>query len=54
MSAKNLIFIQGYLQFHLADKYAKDIFNEIEELIYNISTRYRENNKDLIEKVKAP
>ncbi len=53
MSPNDLIFIQGYLQYFLAEKNAKYIFNEIEDLVFTITTRYRQKNKKFIEKVET-
>jgi len=53
MSAKDIIYIQGYLQFHLAEKYAKDIFNEIEDLIFSLCKKFWDKNKELINTVNA-
>jgi hypothetical protein len=53
MTANDVIYIQGYLQFHLAEKYAKDIFNEIEDLIFSLCKKFWDKNKEIINNVNA-
>ena len=53
MTANDLIYIQGYLQFQLADIYAKDIFNQIEYIIFSICKRDWDKNRELIKAVDS-
>ena len=53
LTANDVIYIQGYLQFHLAEKYAKDIFNEIEDLIFSLCKKFWDKNKEIIDTLNA-
>lgn len=48
LSMNDLIYAQGYMQFMLAEKNAKKIFYDIEELIFTICKRYIDNNRELL------
>ena len=53
MTANDVIYIQGYLQFHLAEKYAKDIFNEIEDLIFTLCKKFWDKYKEIMDAINA-
>jgi|GEM_PF-6981285 len=54
MTANDVIYIQGYLQFHLAEKYGKDIFNEIEDLIFTLCKKFWDKYKEIMDAINAP
>ncbi len=53
LSMHDLIYAQGYMQAVLAEKNARKIFYEIEDLIYTLTRRYWQNNREFMDEITA-